>query len=142
MEQDQIAERIKMSAENTDKLIVKLDTLTARIDTARTNENAELVDYYERQFAEASVEFLDGVESILDDWYSLRGEERPPAQEEYISPEMLENIHNTVVSIVQGLPVDLSEQVFALPAESEALESETPVVYTTSPPRHKVDVTG
>jgi len=127
-----------MSAVNTDKLIVKLDTLTNRIDTAKSNENAELIEYYERQFAETSVEFLDGVESILDDWYALRGEERPPAQAEYISPEMLDSIHDMVVSIVQGLPVDFEAPIPA-PEEPSVVESE---IYTTSPPRHKVDVTG
>ena len=140
MEQDTILERIRMSAANTDKLIIKLDTLTNRIDTAKSNENAELVEYYEHQFAEASVEFLDGVESILDDWYALKGEERPPAQTEHISQEMLNNIHNTVVSIVQGLPVDLQTPIPT--AEQSAPQNETPETYTTSPPRHKVDVTG
>ena len=140
MEHEQIVERIKVSATNTDKLITRLDTLTNRIDTARSNENAELVEYYERQFAETSVEFLDGVESILDDWYALRGEERPPAQIEQISPEMLDSIHDTVVSIVQGLPVDLQVPI---PTPPTPPESETPEeVYTTSPPPHKVDVTG
>ena len=142
MEHEQITERIRMSAANTDKLIVKLDTLTNRIDTAKANENAELVGYYERQFAEASVEFLDSVESILDNWYALRGEERPPTQDEYISPEMLESIHNTVVSIVQGLPTGPGTPIFAPLPEPSTTELETPEIYTKSPPQHKVDVTG
>jgi hypothetical protein len=99
----EIAGRIKAAAVSADKLIVRLDTLTNRIDTARANDNRELVEYYERQFAEASVEFMDGVETILDDWYALRGEARPPAEVEYIAPEMLDEIHDTVVSIVQGI---------------------------------------
>ena len=140
MEQEGIAERIRISAANTDKLILKLDTLTNRIDTAKANENAELIEYYERLFAEASVEFLDGVESILDDWYALRGEERPPAQTERLSPEMLDSIHNTVVSIVQGLPVDLQAPIPA--PEPGTPESEAPGTYTTGAPRHKVDVKG
>jgi hypothetical protein len=140
LEHEGIVDRIRISAANTDKLIVRLDNLISRIDTAKSNENAELVEYYERQFAEASVEFLDGVESILDDWYALKGEERPPMQDEYISPEMLDSIHNTVISIVQGLPVDLQAPIPA--PEPSAPESETPETYTTSPPRHKVDVTG
>ena len=142
MEHEQILDRIKTSATNTDKLIIRLDTLISRIDTAKSNENAELVEYYERQFAEVSVEFLDGVETILDDWYALRGEERPPAQDEYITPEMLESIHNTVVSIVQGLPVDFQEPIPALLPEPSSLEPETPETYTTSPPQQKVDLRG
>ena len=142
MEQEQIVERIRVSATNTDKLITKLETLTGRIDTAKSNDNAELVEYYERQFAETSVEFLDGVECILDDWYALKGEERPSAQEEYISPEMLDSIHDTVVSIVQGLPVDLQAPIPAMGPE-QTPESETPdTIYTTTPPRHRVDLKG
>jgi len=142
LEHEQILDRIKTSATNTDKLIIRLDTLISRIDTAKSNENAELVEYYERQFAEVSVEFLDGVETILDDWYALRGEERPPAQDEYITPEMLESIHNTVVSIVQGLPVDFQEPIPELLPEPSSLEPETPETYTTSPPQQKVDLRG
>ena len=142
MENEEIVERIRMSAANTDKLIIRLDTLANRIDTAKSNENAELVEYYERQFTEVSVEFLDGVESILDDWYALRGEERPPAQTEYISPEMLESIHATVTSIVQELPVDIHAQASAPASEQSAPEPDKTETYTTKPPRHKVDVTG
>ena len=142
MEHEQIVERIRVSATNTDKLIIKLDTLSNRIDTAKTNENTELVEYYERQFAEASVEFLDGVECILDDWYTLKGEERPPAQNEYISPEMLDSIHDTVVSIVQGLPVDIQGSIPTTEPDLSSPEGETPEIYTSSPPRHKVDLTG
>ena len=138
MERDQIEDRIKMTAASTDKLITRLDTLTNRIDTAHANENPELVEYYERQFAEASVEFLDGVETILDDWYALKGEPRPPAQEEYISPETIEGIHNIVVSIVQGLPVVMP------PAQAEdtaGVETQG-IPAVARGPRHRVDVTG
>jgi hypothetical protein len=98
----QIEERIRAIAKDTDGLIVKLDTLTGRIDTAKTNDNKELVEYYERQFAEASVEFMNGVETILDEWYALKGTERPPADQEMLSSEVLDEIHNAVVAIVQG----------------------------------------
>jgi len=142
LEQEQIVERIRTSATNTDKLIIRLDTLINRIDTAKSNDNAELIEYYERQFAEVSVEFLDGVETILDDWYALRGEERPPAQDEHITPEMLDSIHNTVVSIVQGLPVDFNAPIPAPATEPGISESETPETYPDSVPSHKLDVTG
>jgi hypothetical protein len=150
-----IENRIKSTAESTDKLITRLDTLTNRIDTARSNENRELVEYYERQFAEASVEFLDGVETILDGWYALRGEERPPAAEEYISPDMIDSIHNTVVSIIQGQPADLTEPA-SEPGEREISDASgragvNPAAGADNTafaapaakgPRHKVDVTG
>jgi len=144
-----LAENIKATAINTDKLIVKLDTLTNRIDTAWANENRELVEHYERQFAQASVEFMDGVETILDGWYALRGEKRPPAQEEYIAPETLDRIHGAVVSILQGLPVDLSSPGYEMP--NPAIDAAQGVNILVEPgagrpadqgPAHKVDVTG
>ncbi|MDR1651936.1 MAG: hypothetical protein LBR87_09115 [Synergistaceae bacterium] len=142
---EELTRRIRMNAANTDKLIIKLDNLTNRIDTARANENRELMEYYERQFAEASVEFMDGVESILDDWYALRGEDRPPAQTEYIAPEMLDEIHRTVVSVVQGLPVEFSETAGPNPMIDAAqginvLQGPSPE--TGGGPSHRVDVTG
>ena len=95
-------ERIRLLAKNTDALIAKLDTLVNRIDTAKVNENRELAEYYERQFAEASVEFMNGVETILDEWYVLKGIQRPSADQERLEPDMLDEIHRTVVSIVQS----------------------------------------
>ena len=153
VDRTEVVERIKHAAKNTDTLIAKLDTLTNRIDTARVNQNEELVQYYENQFTEASVEFMDGVESILDDWYELRGETRPPADQEDISPETLEEIHNTVVSILQGLPVEsipgTSQTAERAPDISGARVSrvtgeERPVVRPQAKkgPKHKVDLTG
>lgn len=98
----QTEERIRLLAKNTDVLIARLDTLVNRIDTAKINENRDLVEYYERQFAEASVEFMNGVETILDEWYALKGVQRPPAEQERLEPDMLDEIHRTVVSIVQS----------------------------------------
>jgi hypothetical protein len=141
-EQEKIEDRIRRTAVNTDKLITKLDTLTNRIDTAKANENRELVDYYERQFAEASVEFLDSVETILDDWYALRGEARPPAQSEYIAPETLEAIHETVVSIVQGLPAAMPETPAAGRGTAEGASADGEAAPRPGEPRHRVDVTG
>jgi hypothetical protein len=137
----EIGERIKRAAAVTDKLIVKLDTLTNRIDTAKSNDNRELVEYYERQFAETSVDFMDGVEAILDDWYALRGEVRPPAEREFITPELLDHIHNTVVSVVQGLPLPEEPPLVSAAAN---LQTETPAQISGEfvPPRRRVDVTG
>ena len=154
-----ISERIKNVAKSTDGLIAKLDTLTSRIDTARTNENHDLVEYYENQFAEASVEFMDNVETILDDWYALRGERRPPAEEEALTPEVLDEIHSTVVGIVQGLALDLPEGTRAsglrkeVDLSSDGLGAQdvgiAPAASETPPrprrrkgPGNKVDLTG
>ncbi len=136
----EIEERIRASAKNTDELITKLDTLTARIDMAKQNENAELIEYYERQFAETSVEFMDGVESILDDWYQLRGEPRPPASMEQLTSEDLDVIHSTVVNIVQGLstsaPLSIrSDEVPEMPSSQR-------ITPKKSGPKHSVDITG
>jgi hypothetical protein len=120
VDRTEIEERIRHAAKNTDSLIVKLDTLTGRIDTARVNENKELVEYYERQFAEVSVEFMDGVETILDDWYALNGAPRPPADQEVLDGDMLNVIHNTVVDIVQGKPVTLRQPQYPVKASLPA----------------------
>jgi hypothetical protein len=136
---EEAAERIKSTALNTDKLIVRLDTLTNRIDTAKSNDNQDLVEYYERMFAEVSVEFMDNVESILDDWYALKGETRPPAENEYLSPETLNMVHNAVVSIVQGLPVVMSDS--SVSAHETDAAQEVDILRQTGP-RHKLDVTG
>jgi hypothetical protein len=154
----EIEDRIRSVARNTDTLIVKLDTLTERIDTARLNENQELVEYYERQFAEASVEFMDGVETILDDWYALNGVQRPPADREVLEDEMLDMIHSTVVGIVQNTPgaAPRSQDVpipiqapDAAPVRQAVTVSEDPAEMPPPParrtkagPRSKVDLTG
>lgn len=152
MDKTEVVERIKHAAKNTDTLIAKLDTLTNRIDTARVNQNEELVQYYENQFTEASVEFMDGVESILDGWYELRGETRPPAEQEDLTPEMLDKIHSTVVNILQGLPVELTDAVRApehtldvsASRTSRVTGEERPIVRPEAKkgPKHKVDLTG
>jgi hypothetical protein len=135
----EVEERIKQTALNTDKLIVRLDTLTNRIDTAKSNDNQDLVEYYERMFAEASVEFMDSVESILDDWYALKGEVRPHAESEYLSPETLNLIHNAVVSIVQGQPVVMPEPM----APSHEIDAAQGInILRQTGPSHKLDVTG
>jgi hypothetical protein len=143
-EQAKTEERIKQTAMNIDNLIVRLNTLTNRIDTANANKNAELTEYYERQFAEASVEFMDSVESILDDWYVLNGGTRPPARMENISPEMLENIHNAVVAIVQGLPFELPDPI--LPShiidEAQGVNVLQSAGENIGKQRNKVDFTG
>ena len=160
MDKNSLEERIRSLAGSTDKMITKLDTLTNRIDTAKVNENQELVEYYERQFAEASVEFMNGVETILDDWYALKGVERPPAEEELLSPEMLDEIHSTVVGIVQGLSVaspegspllragieDMGKDLAAMSdaqIEPAAPQANSPAAGRTKKgPDHKVDFTG
>lgn len=157
MEKKLLEERIKLIAGNTDKMITKLDTLTNRIDTAKVNENQELAEYYERQFAEASVEFMEGVETILDDWYALKGMERPDAEDEQISQEMLDEIHNTVVGIVQGLAVTYPDGVvdagvervgekLARASDAEiapsSRQANVSAARTKKGPNHKVDITG
>ncbi len=152
MDKTEVVERIKHAAKNTDTLIAKLDTLTNRIDTARVNQNEELVQYYENQFTEASVEFMDGVESILDGWYELRGETRPPAEQEDLTPEMLDKIHSTVVNILQGLPVEPDSTAptpghtldVSASRTSRVTGEERPIVRPEAKkgPKHKVDLTG
>ena len=97
IEMADVKDRIRRIAQNTDGLILRLDNLTNRIDVAKRNENSELVEYYERQFADVSLEFMEGVETMIDDWYLLKGIPRPPAEEENLSPEILDEIHGTMV---------------------------------------------
>ena len=54
IEMADVKDRIRRIAQNTDGLILRLDNLTNRIDMAKRNENSELVEYYERQFANVS----------------------------------------------------------------------------------------
>ena len=137
-------ERIRLLAKNTDALIVKLDTLVNRIYTAKVNENRDLVEYYERQFAEASVEFMNGVETIQAEWYVLKGIQRPPPEQERLEPDMLYEIHRTVVSIVQSasrlapqtaMDVNMMELVGEAPGSRKATppESEGTDVTADSP---------
>ncbi|MDR1482225.1 MAG: hypothetical protein LBI74_06325 [Synergistaceae bacterium] len=158
MDRTDIEDRIRHAARNTDSLIVKLDTLTGRIDTARMNENKELVEYYEKQFAEVSVEFMDGVETILDDWYALNGASRPSADQEVLDGDTLDVIHSTVVDIVQGKPVTPRLPRYAVkagpPADGDnplpsAMLTEEPAERMAVPTRtvrkghgSKVDITG
>ena len=125
MDTAQIEARIRAIAKETDGLIVKLDTLTGRIDMAWANDNRKLAEYYERQLAEASVEFMNGVETILDEWYALKGTERPPADQEILPPEALDEIHKTVVAIVQGGSA-LSAQASALAPRIESEKRAAP----------------
>ena len=67
IEMADVKDRIRRIAQNTDGLILRLDNLTNRIDVAKRNENSELVEYYERQFADVSLEFMEGVETMIDD---------------------------------------------------------------------------
>jgi hypothetical protein len=97
-----IKNRIKATAQATDKLIGRLDSLATRLDAAKKGDNQELTEYYERQFIDTSVEFMNGVETILDGWYELKGVPRPPADEEIISGDELDEIHDTVISILHG----------------------------------------
>ena len=106
MVKEEIADRVKRTAKNTDDLIKRLDVLSGRIDIAQKNENRELVEYYERQFAETSAEFMGGIETMIDDWYLLRGETRPEASVESLSPEILEEIHGTIVALIHGASVE------------------------------------
>ena len=147
-EKETIKEHIKNVALSTDSLISRLDTLTNRIDTARMNENDELVQFYENEFTELSVEFMDGVETILDEWYALRGIERPPVDNEALDADMLEEIHNTVVRIVAGLPDEPSSVPltrFEVKSEETPLLDENIVVPEVQVKKKKgrgVDFTG
>lgn len=136
----EIEERIRLAAKNTDLLITKLDTLTGRIDTAKSNQNQELAEHYERQFAETSVEFMDGVECILDDWYSLNGETRPAVDLERLSPEVLDEIHSAVVGIVQGLQFSSETGPSLRAALAETALEDVP--QRKAAPKQKVDLTG
>lgn len=147
MEQGAVVERIKNTARNTDALIAKLDSLAGRVDAAKASGNEELAQYYEGQFTEVSVEFMDSVESILDCWYDMRGVQRPPAETEDLSPEDLDGIHGMVVDILHGLQPDLrkAEKQHAPAAVIEPSKEEhahVPLRPKDTGPKHKVDLTG
>lgn len=148
MDNTEIAERIKSTAKNTDALIAKLDTLSSRIDAAKSGGNDELAQYYENQFTEASVEFMDGVETILDSWYEMRGVKRPPAESEELSVETLDEIHSLVVNIMQGGVPQLPQHTAPrAEVQTDVRHMPTQQQQPTQPnlgkaPKHKVDLTG
>ncbi|GHV53315.1 hypothetical protein FACS1894216_11080 [Synergistales bacterium] len=150
-----IKNRIKATAQVTDKLIGRLDSLATRLDAAKKGDNQELAEYYERQFIDTSVEFMNGVETILDGWYELKGVPRPPADEEIISEDELDEIHGTVVSILHGTEIPdplIHDAEFRKDGEGSANEPLSPKEFPpassartdTPPPKKKsgVDVTG
>lgn len=137
-----VENRIKNIAKNTDSLIAKLDTLLGRIETANSNDNKELVAYYENQFNEVSVEFMDGVESMIDGWYELRGEKRPPAEDEDLSDEALEQIHTAVVNIIHDMPYDTGALIAGASVAAPLPVRQTEQLPVSEAPKHKVDIKG
>lgn len=136
MEGPAIADRIRATARNTDELIARLDSLNARINSAHEGDDEELAKYYEDQFAEVSLEFMDGVETIIDSWYELRGETRPAAEDEMLTPEDLDHVHEMVVGIMHSLPE--AESTEAAAVISAPLDMST----VSKGPQHKVDLRG
>lgn len=143
MAESGVADRIRSTAKNTDALIARLDTLNSRINNAREGGNDELVKYYEDQFAEVSVEFMDGVETIIDSWYELRGESRPAAEDELLSPDDLDHVHEMVVNIVNGLPPQpAAARVEVEPALLPPVDAPNDMHTVAKGPKHRVDITG
>lgn len=146
MEREAVIERIKSTARNTDALIAKLDTLTGRISSAKSSSNDELARYYEDQFTEVSIEFMDGVETIIDCWYEMKGMTRPQAEDELLTPETLEEIHNEVVSLLHGVQYvpaeDHAPNEHAAAVHQDAIPAQQLPPRVAPGPSHKVDLTG
>lgn len=148
IEMADVKDRIRRIAQNTDGLILRLDNLTNRIDMAKRNENSELVEYYERQFADVSLEFMEGVETMIDDWYLLKGIPRPPAEEENLSPEILDEIHGTLVDIVQerreekSLEDNVPQAAVRTGVREVPETTETVLAGKVQRSRNRVDLTG
>ena len=142
MEQKQIEERVRRVAARTEKLITSLDTINNRIETAKLNDNADLVEYYEQEFNKTSVEFMTGVESLLDDWYSLQGRTRSRAAEEFLSEDDLEDIHSAVVRIVMGLSPEVRDRVEMVSESPVPSLEKRPAGTSKARSRSNLDVTG
>ena len=157
MSKEEIADRVRRIAKSTDGLIARLDTLSNRIDTAAKNDNRELVEYYQKLFTEVSAEFMGGIETMIDDWYQLRGEKRPVSSEEYLSQEMLDEIHSAMVNLVHGASVEsvvLNRLKPAAAAEQAAASVDiaingdglnqdlSPKAPSVKKPGNRVDITG
>ena len=144
MERAQLEERIRLCSSNSDQLIIRLNTLAERIDTAKGNNNQELVAHYEAEFAKVSMEFMAGVETILDDWYALNGQKRSRMEDIPLTGDALQTLHAHVLHIVSGpsaaTAVATQHAVGAdvLPAENKP--ESAPKGRADS--RHKVDIRG
>ena len=144
MERAQLEERIRLCSSNSDQLIIRLNTLAERIDTAKGNNNQELVAHYEAEFAKVSMEFMAGVETILDDWYALNGQQRSRMENIPLTGDALQTLHAHVLHIVSGASastaVATQHAVGAdvLPAENKP--ESAPKGRADS--RHKVDIRG
>lgn len=143
MERAQIEERIRACSLNSDQLIVRLNTLADRIDIAKGNNNAELVAHYEEEFAKISMEFMAGVETILDDWYALNGQNRSRMEDIPLTGDALQTLHAHIRHIASGLPapaltgqLPLAEVLPPIPDKPE------PAPKKGADPRHKVDIRG
>ena len=145
MERAQLEERIRLCSSNSDQLIIRLNTLAERIDTAKGNNNQELVAHYEAEFAKVSMEFMAGVETILDDWYALNGQKRSRMEDIPLTGDALQNLHAHVLHIVSGpsAATAVAPQHVLLGAEVLPAENQP-----ESPPKgradskHKVDIRG
>ncbi len=104
LERAQIEERIRLCSSNSNQLIIKLNTLAERIDIAKGNNNAELVAHYEEEFTKVSMEFMTGVETILDDWYALNGQTRSRMEDIPLTGDALQTLHAHILHIASGLP--------------------------------------
>ena len=144
MERAQLEERIRLCSSNSDQLIIRLNTLAERIDTAKGNNNQELVAHYEAEFAKVSMEFMAGVETILADWYALNGQQRSRMENIPLTGDALQTLHAHVLHIVSGpsasTAVATQHAVGAdvLPAENKP--ESAPKGRADS--RHKVDIRG
>ena len=144
MERAQLEERIRLCSSNSDQLIIRLNTLAERIDTAKGNNNQELVAHYEAEFAKVSMEFMAGVETILDDWYALNGQQRSRMENIPLTGDALQTLHAHVLHIVSGASastaVATQHAVGAdvLPAENKP--ESAPKGRADS--KHKVDIRG
>ena len=145
MERAQLEERIRLCSSNSDQLIIRLNTLAERIDTAKGNNNPELVAHYEAEFAKVSMEFMAGVETILDDWYALNGQKRSRMEDIPLTGDALQTLHAHVLHIVSGpsaatavAPQHVLLGADVLPAENKP--ESAPKGRADS--RHKVDIRG
>lgn len=102
LERAQLEERIRLCSSNSDQLIIRLNTLADRIDTAKGNNNPELVAHYQEEFTKVSMEFMAGVETILDDWYALNGQKRSRMEDIPLTGDALQTLHAHVLHIVSG----------------------------------------
>ncbi len=142
-EKEASTNRIRLCAQRADELIETLAVLADRADDAAGSGNKDVAAYYEEEFTKSSVEFMDGVETILDEWHALRGGNGTRDANRRLSPDEISDIDNVVESLT-GTPFPTPKpQLTKTPGAAITPQEPAPQpLHRPQKSRHKLDVEG